>query len=128
MFRRFVLVSVPSVPHVKRRDRDAIHWGEVVRAFWLIPALFAAVLVLAVTDRESGLPMWLDLREELRESDLRITRLQTEVKDLQSEVEALEDDPLAMERAIREVLELARPGETVVRFVEQGGGPTARLK
>jgi len=100
----------------------------VVRAFWLIPALFAVVLVLAATDRESGLPMWFELRGELRESDLRIAELQSEVKDLQFEVGALEDDPLAMERAIREVLKLARPGETVVRFAEQGDGPTARLQ
>jgi len=105
-----------------------IHWGGVVRAFWLIPALFACVLVLAATDRESGLPMWFELRGELRQSDLRIALLQTEVENLQTEVEAFEGDPLAMERAIREVLELARPGETVVRFVERGDGPNARLK
>ena len=98
-----------------------------MRAFWLIPALFAAVLVLAATDRESGLRKWLELREELRESESRISLLQSEVKVLQSEIKALEDDPLAMERAIREVLELARPGETVVRFVEDDGGLTARL-
>ena len=100
----------------------------MVRAFWLIPALFAVVLVLAATDRESGLPMWFELRGKLRESDSRIAELQSEVKDLRSEVGALEDDPLAMERAIREVLKLARPGETVVRFAEQGDGPTARLR
>ncbi len=98
-----------------------------MRAFWLIPALFAAVLVLAATDRESGLPMWLELRQELRESERRISQLQSEAKTLQSEIEALEDDPLAVERAIREVLKLARPGETVVRFVDQGDGPTTRL-
>ena len=98
-----------------------------MRAFWLIPALFILVLVLAGTDRESGLFKWFELRDELDESKKRISRLQHEVDDLRSEVEALESDPLAMERAIREVLKLARPGETVVRFVDQGDGPTARL-
>lgn len=71
--------------------------------------------------------MWLELRQELRESERRISQLQSEAKTLQSEIEALEDDPLAVERAIREVLKLARPGETVVRFVDQGDGPTTRL-
>jgi cell division protein FtsB len=35
---------------------------------------------------------------------------------LRAEIEALESQPFALERAIREDLELARPGETVVRF------------
>ncbi len=98
-----------------------------MRAFWLISALFAAALTLAITDRESGLPMWFELRAERRESENRISQLRFEVKNLQTEVEALEHDPLAMERAIREVLELARPGETVIRFVERDNGPAARL-
>ncbi len=93
----------------------------------MIPALFAAVLLLAATDRESGLPKWLELREELRESDARIAQLRAEVDSLQTETEALGHDPVAMERAIREVLQLARPGEIVVRFKGPETGPTARL-
>jgi cell division protein FtsB len=53
--------------------------------------------------------------------------LRSEVEKLQVEVEALKSDSVATERAIREVLEFAQPGETVVRFVDQGKGPTARL-
>lgn len=71
--------------------------------------------------------MWFELRAERRESENRISQLRFEVKNLQTKVEALEHDPLAMERAIREVLELARPGETVIRFVERDNGPAARL-
>ena len=98
-----------------------------MRAFWLISAFFAAVLGLATADRESGLPMWFELREERRASEDRISQLRVEVENLHSEVEALKNDPLAMERAIREVLELARPGETVIRFVEQDTGAASRL-
>lgn len=71
--------------------------------------------------------MWLELRQELRESERRISQLQSEAKTLQSEIEALEDDPLAVERAIREVLKLARPGETVVRFVKRDARAISRL-
>ena len=71
--------------------------------------------------------MWFELRAERRKSENRISQLRFEVKNLQTKVEALEHDPLAMERAIREVLELARPGETVIRFVERDNGPAARL-
>ncbi len=98
-----------------------------MKALWLIPVLFTAVLILAASDRESGLPVWAELRQERRESQERVSQLQVEVEALRDEVEALESDPLAMERAIREVLDLARPGETVVRFVDQGEGPTDRL-
>jgi len=99
----------------------------VVRAIWLIPALFAAVLLLAATDRASGLPKWYALRQELRESSARIDLLRSEVGSLKTQVEALEHDPSATERAIREVLELARPGEIVVRFKGADEGPTSRL-
>lgn len=105
----------------------AIHLGGVVKAFWLIPAFFAAALFLAANDRESGIPMWLELRAERHESESRMAQLQAEVEALRVEVEALKSDPVATERAIREVLEFARPGEIVVRFVDQGEGPTARL-
>jgi cell division protein FtsB len=71
--------------------------------------------------------MWFELRAERRESEIRIAQLRLEVKNLRSEVKALGEDPLAMERAIREVLELARPGETVIRFVERDNGPASRL-
>ena len=98
-----------------------------MRAFWLLSALCVAVWALATADRLSGLSVWFELREERRASDERISQLQLEVESLRAEVAAFEDDPLAMERAIREVLEFARPGETVVRFVKRDAGAISRL-
>ena len=98
-----------------------------MKAFWLIPAFFAAVLFLAANDRESGFPMWFELREERHESEKRIALLRNEVEALRVEVKALQSDPVATERAIREVLEFAQPGEIVVRFLDHDDGPTARL-
>ena len=43
-------------------------------------------------------------------------RLETEIVRLKAEVGRLERDPFAIERAIREDLEWARAGETVVRI------------
>ena len=43
------------------------------------------------------------------------------VAELEARVAALRSDPFAEERAIREVLGLARPGEVVVRFGAAGG-------
>jgi cell division protein FtsB len=44
------------------------------------------------------------------------------VEALRAEVRALERDPFSLERAIREDLDLAKPGEVIVRF----GSKTAR--
>ena len=88
----------------------------------LVPLLLAAAIVLAVIDENSGLPMWLKLRTDLENSNGRIARLEFEITALQEEVYALESSPFALERAIREDLEFARPGETVIRFIDEIDG------
>jgi cell division protein FtsB len=76
----------------------------------------AAGLALVMLDQKSGLPAWLRLRAELTASQARIEALSARAKTLREQIEALEQDPFAIERAIREELGLARPGERVVRF------------
>ena len=87
-----------------------------MRAYWLVPAVMAAGLAIVMLDQKSGLPAWLRLRAELTASQARIDALSARAKTLREEIEALERDPFAIERAIREELGLARPGERVVRF------------
>ena len=90
-----------------------------MRAVWLVPVMLLAVLAVAVLDRESGLPTWLRLRGELVDSDARVAALGRETGSLRRQIDALQKDPFALERAIREDLELARPGEIVVRFRQE---------
>ena len=73
-------------------------------------------LVVASTDAESGVSAWFELRAELSQAQARIVRLEAENENLQDEANALKEDAFAIERAIREDLELARRGETVLRF------------
>lgn len=87
-----------------------------MRAYWLVPAVMAAGLALVMLDQKSGLPAWLRLRAELTASQARIEALASRAETLREEIDALERDPFAIERAIREELGLARPGERVVRF------------
>lgn len=95
-----------------------------MKAIWLLPTLIATVALLAATDSQSGLPRWFELRDELEASGAKIERLRAEVGQLERKVEALEQDPMAIEQAIREVLEFARPGEVVVRFeTPEGDSP-----
>ncbi len=87
-----------------------------MRRFLLIPALVAAVVVYAAFDQDSGLSRWWRLRGELRAAEMRIATARDEVARLTREAKGLEDDPFAIEKAIREDLGLARPGETIVRL------------
>lgn len=100
-----------------------------------MPVWTAAIAVLvtatgiALLDAEAGVETWLSLREEARISRARIGTLESEIERLTAEIAALESDDLALERAIREDLELARPGEWVVRFwvPPRDGAPIASV-
>lgn len=73
-------------------------------------------LASAALDEEAGIRSWLHLRGELLEAEARVEALRAETLRLRVEVLRLESDDFALERAIREELELARPGETLVRL------------
>ena len=83
----------------------------------VVRVAIGAGLVFGFANSENGLRTWWELRGELSEAQDRIGRLQEANRDLREQVRDLRDDPWAMERAIREDLQLARPGEAVVRFV-----------
>jgi cell division protein FtsB len=87
-----------------------------VKGWWPIPALVVAALGYAWIDGGSGLRTWWQLRSDLAEADARIHALRQDVEARQQDAASLEDDEFAIERAIRERLEYARPGETVVRL------------
>jgi cell division protein FtsB len=85
-----------------------------VRGLLLIPALVGVAIVCAAVDQGSGIRKSLQLRADLRASRARIESLRTQVEELRREAAALEGDPFAVERAIREDLGFARRGETVL--------------
>jgi cell division protein FtsB len=87
-----------------------------VRALGLGTFVIVVLAISALLDRESGIRIWLELREDLSGSAVRVEQLARENDALRREIELLETDPAALERAIREELDLARPGEIVVRF------------
>jgi cell division protein FtsB len=91
-----------------------------VRSVSIAPAVvaagLAAALALAVLDRESGLLKWLELSRERSEARAQIEDQRLANTILTSRIQALESDPHQADRAIREALDLAKPGETIVRF------------
>jgi cell division protein FtsB len=76
----------------------------------------AVMAAFAGWDPDTGMRSWWRLRGDHEAAERRIAELESEVQSLRSEAAALKVDPLAQERAIREDLGFARPGETVVRL------------
>jgi len=87
-----------------------------VKLLLIIPALLCAALIYISADRGTGLSTWMRGRDSLENSEKQIARLEAEIVRLKAEAGRLEHDPFAIERAIREDLEWARAGETVVRL------------
>jgi cell division protein FtsB len=75
----------------------------------------------ALADGRRGLRAWWTLRSDLGRASSRVAALESEIAALRLEAEALERGGFAVERAIREDLELARPGEVVVRLPPASG-------
>lgn len=90
-----------------------------MRGLLIIPALLVAGLVYVAVDDATGLQTWLRQRDALESSQQRIAQLEGQIEALEREVTLLRDDPFAIERAIREDLEFAKRGETVVRLSER---------
>ena len=87
-----------------------------MRGILAIPVLLVLGLGYAALDEEAGIRRWLHLRGELAEARVRIEVLRGEIAELRLEAKRLEEDDFATERAIREELEYARPGQTVLRL------------
>ncbi len=87
-----------------------------MRRFLLIPTIFLLFLVYAMVNRAGSIRTWLDLRKDLESGETRIERLQEENQALGDSIEAFTADSIAAERVLREELELARPGEVIVKL------------
>jgi cell division protein FtsB len=84
--------------------RRQIVWASVVMALLLAVSSFAG---------EGGFRRYWRLRQDLRTLHDRNARLTDENAKLRREVQAMQDDPAALERAAREELGFVRPGEIV---------------
>ena len=89
-------------------------WSKLTKmVVWLL--LLAGLLLVGVW----YLPL-IQQNERMQRVNLRLEReLQMEKeksKELQTDIDALRNDPKTVERLTREKLGYARPGETVVRF------------
>jgi cell division protein FtsB len=97
-----------------------------MRPVLLLPLLVLAAVGIAFTDEQAGLRAWWALHTDVQTTRERVERLEDANAALRSEAKALAGDRFAEERAIREDLGLALPGETVVIFDEAEDPDSAR--
>ena len=77
--------------------------------------LVAAAAAWAWLDAENGVDTWRSLHREVEEARERGRALDERNAALRTEIDALAADRFVQERAVREELRWARPGEIVVR-------------
>ncbi|HZT21400.1 MAG TPA: septum formation initiator family protein [Verrucomicrobiae bacterium] len=90
-------------------------WGKLTN---LIAALVVLAIVLLIG--LSYLPLIHEnerMRAEIDRLDAQLQAEEQKSQQLQGEIEALRNDPQAVERLAREKLGYARPDETVIHFV-----------
>lgn len=93
--------------------------GTWVRALGLGTLVIALLAMTALLDQDTGVGIWRELRQGLAGSTARVDELIRENEALRREIEDFEASEGAIDRAIREELGLALPGEIVVRFVRR---------
>jgi cell division protein FtsB len=89
-----------------------------------IPLMLALGLAFGwrIADSRAGARAWWSLRADRDAAQGRIRALRAEIERLRDDARALRDEQgFALERAIREDLELARPGEVVLRVPDASG-------
>jgi len=91
-------------------------WDKLTRVAVLL-VLAAGVLLICVW----YLPLIKQnerMRKEILRLDAQIQKEEEHAKQLKTSIEALRNDPKAVERLARERLGYAKPGETIIRFEE----------
>ncbi len=65
-------------------------------------------------------------RQEMQRLETEIQRLEEENRRLTQEIQELKSDPRAVERAAREQLKMARPGERVITLPQENPPPDSQ--
>jgi cell division protein FtsB len=94
-----------------------------VRPLILIALVALVALGYALANGRSGVRAWWQLGADLAAAETRNAQLEAEIEALRAEAEALRTGSFAIERAIREDLELAHPDEIVVRIPSDASRP-----
>ncbi|MCS6771990.1 MAG: septum formation initiator family protein [Kiritimatiellae bacterium] len=101
-------------------------WVFIYRASWVAIVVLTIVLVVALfAPKFREMRALQDREEQLREE----VRLEQEMlRYLQQKQERLRTDPRFVEKIAREELGLAKPGETIFKFIDEPAPTNARTR
>jgi len=107
--------------------RRALDWSQRVwrPAGSLVALGLALLLGWHVFNGKHGLSVWYRKRAEDRQLQREIKDLEQENAQLREQIERLKSDPGAIEKAARERLHYAKPGEVIVALPAEPKTPTA---
>jgi len=101
-------------PQVPRHERLAAWTQRVWRpAGTAVVVLLALLMTWHVIYGKHGLSVWHQMRQQDRQLEQQIDQLRQENADMQQQIQQLQSDPDAIERAAREKLHYAKPGEVI---------------
>lgn len=89
-----------------------------MRRFLVVPGFLVLFAVYVLLNRAGSIRTWHELRSDLEEGKARIHELERQNEAMRFEVQDLEGNDFAVERVLREELELAKPGEVLVVLPE----------
>ncbi len=87
------------------------------KVFWISGAIILLILFQVFVFQDEGIYTLIQLKQEIRDMENHITRLEIEKAQLESERDRLLNDPDYLERIARERFRMAKPGEKVFHVV-----------
>lgn len=90
-----------------------------MRRKFIFFTLFLVVIASAAWIYLPVLTRYREMKTQEEEISARILKLDSQIRELQEERELLKNDLTYIEKVIREEMGLARPGETVYKFVTE---------
>ena len=103
-----------STPARKSRRSGGLFENKVA---WISGAIILLVLFQLFVFRDEGIYSLLRLKQEIRDMESHIARLEMEKTELESERDRLLNDPDYLERIARERYRMAKPGEKVFHVI-----------
>jgi len=86
---------------------------------WISGAIILLIIFQIFVMRDEGLYSLLQLKQEIRDMESHIARLEIEKAELESDRDRLLNDPDYLERIARERFRMAKPGEKVFHVVTE---------
>ena len=95
-------------------DNGSLKQGVIVRIAIGVCVLLTVAMLLLATFNDNGALQVHAQADKFNSIENEIKNLETENKQLNNEIQALETDPTTIERFAREELKLVKPGEIIL--------------